>query len=41
MVPRCALGEFRYSQYNLLLDDAAGLKSACEHLRAYIEIITA
>lgn len=27
--------------YNLLLDDAAGLKSACEHLRAYIEIITA
>lgn len=25
--------------YNLLLDDAAGLASACEHLRAYIEIV--
>lgn len=26
--------------YNILLDDAAGLASACEHLRAYIEIVT-
>lgn len=25
--------------YNLLLDDAAGLASACEHLRAYIDIV--
>jgi hypothetical protein len=27
--------------YNLLLDDAAGLESACAHLRAYIAAIVA
>ncbi len=27
--------------YNLLIDDAAGLASACAHLRAYIDIINA
>ena len=26
--------------FNLLLDDAAGLASACEHLRAYIAAVT-